>query len=224
MDTGSIVPDLHAEGNLAKIANRSLFVDIAGPGENALANVSLEPVYRRLFAEDGSAGEFPEYEKKDYFLSSEMIGLHKAALVDAIAGIANFGHPGIIMCRGRNGPPPLEDAERLDQIVRASVFPSPHFTVERLTIAGSVVDVIVIPGSALRPHFIRDPSGANRFYIALRGAANNATAARHQVDEMYRESTIETIRRAFPNLRVETDGKDVVLSYIMDIGYGLDPE
>jgi hypothetical protein len=198
----------------------------------ALDNASLVSIFRRLFATDGSANEFPEYEKKSFFLSAEMITRHGKVLVETIAGIANVGRPtGLIMCRGRlridaspNTPPPIEDSQRLDMMMRSAVYPPVRFSVDRMTIDGNLLDVIMVPRSAQRPHFMHDQSGAHRFFIPLRGAANNATAARHQVDEMYQELTMNTLRRAFPGIRIDTDDRDITLGYAAEIGYGLDPE
>jgi predicted HTH transcriptional regulator len=202
------------------------------PQESPLPDASLDTVYRRLFATDGSKTEFPQYERKDYFLSAEMISIHGKVLIETIAGIANVGRAtGFIMCRGKldiqNGssdPPVIEDSERLDQLMRAAVYPPVHFTVDRVTIEGAMVDVVFIPKSNQRPHFMKDLSGAHRFFVPIRGAANNTTAARHQVDQMYQELTIETLRRAFPGIRVDTDDRDLTIGYAAEIGYGLDPE
>ena len=157
-----------------------------------------------------------------------MIGLHGQKLVETIAAIANTGRAdGIIMCQGRigeHGAPAIEDPQRLDLLVRTSVYPPVHFTIERITIAQSAVDVIVIPRSSQRPHFMKLSDGDNRFFVPLRGAANNVTAARHQVDEMYQELTLETLRRAFPGIRIDGDAGDITLNYAAEIGYGLDPE
>jgi len=189
---------------------------------------SLEQVYGRLFATDGSSVEHPEYERKDFFLSAEMIALHGKKLVETIAAIANTGRSdGLIMCRGRigeTGAPPLEDPQRLDLLVGSAVYPSVRVTITRMTISGDLVDVIVIPRSSQRPHVMRMGEGDNRFFVPLRGSANNVTAARHQIDEMYQELTLATLRRAFPAIRFDTDDRDAALGYAADIGYGLDAE
>lgn len=195
------------------------------PSVPNIGAASLEALYHRLLTEDGSAAEHPSYEAKRFYLTPEMVSVHGNNLAETIAGIANVGREtGLIMCHGRGEPPPLEDPERLDQIVRSAVHPQVHFTVQRLDVAGRTIDLIAIPLSATRPHVMRGTGGANRYFIPLRGAANNATTARHELDLMYREATLDMLRRAFPRASIELDGDDPILRYVEEIGYGFRPE
>jgi hypothetical protein len=197
----------------------------ASDGVLNVSAASLEALYRRLFSDDGGAAEHPSYEAKRFYLTPDMIDLHRDNLVETIAGIANVGREtGLIFCQGRGDPSAIEDPERLDQIARAAVHPRVHFTIQRMEVAGRMVDLIAIPLSLTRPHVMRASGGANRYFIPLRGAANNITTARHELDLMYREATLDMLRRAFPHASIEIDAGDAVLRYVEEIGYGLSPE
>jgi hypothetical protein len=151
-------------------------------------------VYDRLFpAGAASPLELPDGEGKSYALTRANFDAHREKLVKTIATIANRTRDvGYIVCRGSTTEGPLVDGAIVDDAVRADVYPHVPLQVHRSEFDGHVVDIITV-SPANRPHLMRNSSG--EMIIPFRGAANNITAGRHELDRMYEERQVAALRR-----------------------------
>lgn len=63
-------------------------------------------------------------------------------------------------------------------------------------------------------------NASSEMTIPFRGSANNTMAARHELDEMYRERTIDMIRRALAVTSPGASDEDPVLTKLQEIDWG----
>ena len=180
---------------------------------------ALEVIYRRLVAL--GQVEHSAAELKSFVFSRSSVTSRGRKLAESIAGLANRGNE-IAYLVGRGDSiscEPIIDPAQLDDLMAKFVHPRIVVSLERREFDGATVDFVVIPKSSLRPHIIRIDDG--RYVVPMRGLANNATAARIELDEMYQEAMLSTLRRAFPGVTIGE--RDAPGSYLESIGYGLGP-
>lgn len=179
---------------------------------------SLDEVYRSLFTSpDGNPLELPTREGKAYALTHTTFAEKKAALTKVIAAIANrTTEVGYVVCRGGPTEADLVDAAIVDDAVRAAVYPHVPLRVIRQGIDGRVVDFIVIGPSRNRPHLMRNAGG--EMIIPFRGAANNITAGRFELDAMYEERFIVQLRRDLQ--RLAGDQTDPIEEFLAQNDWG----
>jgi hypothetical protein len=144
----------------------------------------------------------------------------KEKIIKTIAAMANRGFDvAYIVFRGDLASEAQIDAAELDDAIRKTLYPSVSVELEgRRIIDGFAVDFLRIAGGQNRPHFMRNAS--NEMTIPFRGAANNTMAARHELDEMYRERTIDLIRRALAGGSPAVSDEDPVLTKLQEIDWG----
>jgi hypothetical protein len=160
----------------------------------------------------------PNEELKSYLLTEANAIANAQKLAETIAGIANDGYSfGVVVCTGTSPERPLIDGAKLDDLITKLVHPRIMVNIRREEINGQPIDFIIVPKSELRPHLVR--IGDGRYMVPFRGIANNSTAARTELDLIYRERTIDMMRVAFPG--VEVGEKDNVGDYLDRINYGL---
>jgi hypothetical protein len=158
-------------------------------------------------------------ELKSYALTEANAKAHAPKLAETIAAIANHGQSsGVVVCAGSEiATDAIIDGAKLDDLVNRTVHPRVLVSLTRLEIDGRTVDFIIVPRSNLRPHIVRGSDG--RYFVPFRGIANNSTAARAELDAIYREMTIEMIRQAMPGVSIGED--DPLGKYLDRISYGL---
>lgn len=188
---------------------------------------SLEAVYASLFpVGDGDPVELPTREAKSYALTHANFVEKKAGLVKLIAAIANrTTDVGYIVFRGKQDEEERVDASVVDDAVRAAVYPHVPIEVTRRIIDNRVVDFVRIGPSRNRPHLMRNASG--EMIIPFRGAANNITAGRFEIDAMYEERQVISLRRELSRLTGEQS--DPVEEFLAENDWGglsetMDPE
>lgn len=179
---------------------------------------TLRELYSRLV--NASNAERPNEELKSYALTDADAKANARKLAETIAGIANHGYSfGYVVCVGPATSDKAIDGARLDDLIVKYVHPRVLVTLQREEINGSIVDFIIIPKSDRRPHLIRVDDG--RYVVPFRGIANNTSAARTELDHIYRERTIDMMRSAFPGL--EIGEQDAIGKYLDRINYGTGP-
>jgi hypothetical protein len=181
---------------------------------------ALEAAYERHFRSP-IAPERPAAELKGYHLTLAAFKEHRSRILETIAAMANTHHEmGFIFCYGASEPSDdIVDPAVVDLALAAYVQPRIAFSIIRKAFGGQIVDVIVVPRSELRPHVVRLDDG--RFIIPIRGGANNATAARHELDAMYDERLARMMRIVAPGLTITP--KDATDSFLEAVGYGQSP-
>jgi hypothetical protein len=179
---------------------------------------SLENVYRSLFpSADGDPLELPTREGKAYALTHAAFAEKKGQLSKVIAAIANrTTEVGYVVCRGGAVEADLVDGAVVDDAVRATVYPHVPLSVTRQSIDGRTVDFIVIGPSRNRPHLMRN--GGGEMIIPFRGAANNITAGRHEIDAMYEDRFVVQLRRNLQ--RLTGDLSDPVEDFLAQNDWG----
>lgn len=179
---------------------------------------SLEAVYTSLFPlGDGESVELPTREAKSYALTRVNFVEKKAGLVKLIAAIANrTTGVGYIVFRGEHDEEELVDAAIVDDAVRAAVYPHVTIEVTRRIIDNRVVDFVSIGPSRNRPHLMRNTSG--EMIIPFRGAANNITAGRFEIDAMYEDRQVVSLRRELQRLTGEKS--DPVEEFLAENDWG----
>jgi len=178
---------------------------------------ALEAAYKRHFHGPRSP-ERPAAELKGYHLTAAAFKEHRSKILETIAAMANtYRETAFIFCHA-NVPPTDDtvDPAAVDAALSRYVQPRVAFSIVRKNFGDRIVDVIIVPQSDLRPHIVRDSDG--RYIIPIRGGANNATAARHELDAMYDERLTRMIRILAPGLTVTP--KDAVGMFLESIGYG----
>ena len=184
--------------------------------ESSTPNVeTLREVHTRLTS---ASSERPNEELKSYALTDANAKAYAQKLAETIAGIANHGYSfGYVVCTGGASEGAIIDGARLDDLITKYVHPRVLVTLHREEIDAKVVDFVIVPKSALRPHLMRIDDG--RYVVPFRGIANNTGAARTELDHIYRERTIDMMRSAFPGL--EIGEQDTIGKYLDRIQYGL---
>ena len=178
---------------------------------------TLRDLYFRLKRQPEQHAE----ELKSFALTEANAREHLPKLVKTIAGIANKGESfGFVVC-AQSGPATeaMIDGAKLDDLINRFVHPRVNITLARHEIDGSTADFVIIPKSRQRPHLLRLSDGS--YCIPFRGIANNTTAARAELDDIYRDQTIELIRQAIPGVTIGEP--DNVGAYLDSIGYGTGP-
>jgi len=149
-------------------------------------------------------------------------GNSHAAIVRAadetIAAMANtHRETAFIFCHADSSPADeTVDPATVDAALSRYVQPRVAFSIVRNDFGHRTGHVIIFPQSELRPHLVRDSDG--RYIVPIRGGANNATAARHELDAMYDERLTRMIRILAPGLTVAP--KDATGAFFESIGYG----
>jgi hypothetical protein len=178
---------------------------------------SLRDVYIRLSKDPERYTD----EFKTYALTESNMVANSSKLVDTIASIANHGKQfGFVICAHSGiALEDIVDGAKLDDLINKTIHPRILVTLARHEIDGNTVDFIIIPKSASRPHIKRGADG--RYYIPFRGIANNSTAARAELDQIYRDQFIGLIREAIPGVSI--GATDNLGKYLDSIGYGAGP-
>jgi hypothetical protein len=186
--------------------------------ELSRAAESLEMVYDSLFPNNGSIPiELPTRESKNYPLTDANFSAKKAALVKAIAAIANrTSGVGYIAFQGGEIEDGLVDGAVVDDAVRSIVFPHIPIEVIRTRLRKRIVDFVRIGPSTNRPHLMRNSAG--ELFIPFRGAANNITAGRFEIDAMYESRQIVSLRRELQ--RLSADDSDPVADFLAENDWG----
>jgi hypothetical protein len=179
---------------------------------------ALEAVYYSLFpTPDGKPIELPTREGKSYALTHANFMEKKAAVVKAVASIANrtdgFGY---VVFRGAQDEAPVVDGAVVDDAIRAAVFPHVAFSVDRRVIDGLTIDFLIIGPNRNRPHVMRNSAG--EFVVPFRGAANNIVAGRFELDNMYETRQITSLRRELQ--RLSSDNDDAVGDFLVEADWG----
>jgi hypothetical protein len=179
---------------------------------------TLDAVYRSVFpSEEGGPIELPTREGKEYALTHAMFAEKKPALVKVIAAIANRANDvGYIIFRGTQVEDDLVDGAVVDDAVRASVYPHVPLEVVRRTIHNRIVDFILVGPSQNRPHLMRNAGG--EMIVPFRGAANNITAGRFEIDAMYQDRQVISLRRELQ--RLTGDNSDPVEEFLAEHDWG----
>lgn len=196
--------------------------------ENQAAE-SLADVYRSVFASEDEAQparESASREGKSFALTREHFERKKRELVKTIAAIANVGADvGYVVFRGGTEEDAPVDLADVDNAVRSRVYPRVAVEHARETIDGRVVDFLRVARGLDRPYMMLTDSG--EMIVPFRGAANNITAARHEIDAMYEERTLSLIRRALgATLSPSADPVEQFLEEVDwgDVSQASDPE
>jgi hypothetical protein len=178
---------------------------------------ALAAAYQRHFRGPRSP-ERPAAELKGYHLTAAAFKEHRSKILETIAAMANtYRETAFIFCHADSTPADESvDPAVVDAALSRYVQPRIAFSIVRKDFGDRIVDVIVVPQSDLRPHVVRDGDG--RYIIPIRGGANNATAARHELDAMYDERLTRMIRILAPGLTVTP--KDAIGTFFESIGYG----
>lgn len=178
---------------------------------------ALEAAYHRHFRLPRSP-ETPSAELKGYHLTEAAFKEHRSKILETIAAMANTYRDTAFIFFHEDSPPAADavDPATVDAALSNFVQPRIAFSIVRKDFADRTVDVIIVPRSELRPHIVRDSDG--RYIVPIRGGANNATAARHELDAMYDERLARMIRILAPGLTVTAT--DAVATFLESIGYG----
>lgn len=194
----------------------------------AQAVESLDQVYRTVFVDEGSPPrELPSREGKSYALTASMFRAKRDKIVKTIASLANHGADiAYIIFRGDKVEDDPVDPALVDDAIRSVIYPRITVEIVRSSIDGRVVDFVKVPATKNRPHLMKNTS--DELILPVRGAANNSTAGRHELDAMYDERTLDLIRRAL-NVKVDRDPREATEDYLNEIDWGgvsesVDPE
>lgn len=178
---------------------------------------ALVAAYARHFHAPRSP-ERPFDELKGYHLTASGFKEHKKKILETIVAMANtYRETSFIFCH--HGAAPTDetmDPNELDAALVVYAHPRVACSIIRKDFGTEIIDVIIIPPSELRPHVVRESDG--KYVIPIRGAANNTTAARHELDAMYDERLQRMIRIIAPGLTL-TAG-DPADSFLESLGYG----
>jgi hypothetical protein len=160
--------------------------------------------------------ERPDREAKSFALTRTAFDANRDELVKTIACIANSAKStGYIVCRGGPIEDSLVDAAAVDDAVRSKVFPHLPLELTRHEIDGKVVDFITID-SRNRPHFMMN--SGNELVVPFRGAANNITAGRDELDRIYEERQVLVLRRLLA--RAGAPDEDPVETFLAEVDWG----
>lgn len=183
------------------------------------AAVTYRAIYDSVFPSAAtltSTTERPDRETKSFALTRAAFDANRDKLVRTIACIANSAKSiGYILCRGGPNEDPLVDAAPVDDAVRSKVFPHVPFEITRQQIDGNIVDFITIE-TRNRPHFMMN--SASELVVPFRGAANNITAGRHELDRIYEERQVLALRRLLA--RGGAPDEDPVEMFIAEVDWG----
>ncbi len=181
---------------------------------------SIQRMLEEAVRELDAGTELAQFEAKGYPLTRENFAFHKERLVQTVCHIANTGRPfGAIVCRSdADTSSQIIDPKIVDDAIHARIHPHIVTLVVQRTVNDRSVDAILIPKSSYRPHLMS--FGDDRVIVPIRGAANNLTATRFEIDKMYEERFIAIIRQAFPQLIAEQP--DAIDKYLETIQFGLE--
>lgn len=174
-------------------------------------------VYDALFPGGApTAIEYPDREGKAYALTRAGFEANREKLIKTIACIANRAKSvGYIVCRGAATEEALVDAALVDDAVRSKIFPHVPFELTRRNLDGLVVDFITID-TRHRPHLMLNSGG--ELVIPFRGAANNITAGRHELDRIYEERQLLALRQLLA--RADAPDEDPVERFLLEADWG----
>jgi hypothetical protein len=167
--------------------------------------------------------ELHNIEKKGYYLTADRLANNplKSNIVETVAHIANQQADNGVIIFQETPPPvgltPLVDPKYVDDAIRSRVVPHVLVNVVSRDVGGQRVDAIIIPRTSNRPHLLKLDDG--RVILPIRGAANNLTAARAELDQMYEERFIGILRQALPQYYI--GGADPVTPHLERVRYGL---
>lgn len=178
---------------------------------------TLSSIYESVFLTNTAPPiELPDREGKSYALTRANFEEHRAKLVKLIACIANRANDvGYIVCRGDAQEANLVDGALVDDAVRSKVYPHVPFELTRENVGGRVVDFIVV-SSRNRPHLMTNAGG--EMIIPFRGAANNITAGRHELDHMYEARQLVALRQLLA--RAAAPGENPVDQFLAEVDWG----